>query len=177
MDVFVVPADGSAPGRRLLAADETIFTSNPDWVGDRIVMRGMEQSQAQLLVATVTDPDQPWALAAARIDSGSPDLVAFGWSRWSPDKSEVATTYVPAGTGFGTAIIVPGEGGSAAALLRDPTKDQIVPAWSPDGRWLTVLELTEQLADHGTYHFVVVGRDGGDPRIVPTETSAGTAAR
>ena len=35
-DVFVVPADGSASGRRLLAADQTVYTTLPDWSGDPI---------------------------------------------------------------------------------------------------------------------------------------------
>ena len=35
-DVFVVPADGSAPGRRLSAAATKEFTTLPDWSGNRI---------------------------------------------------------------------------------------------------------------------------------------------
>jgi hypothetical protein len=173
MDVYAVPADRSSAGHRLLkappAADPTtpMFTSNPDWVGDRIVMRGFDGQQARLLVATVTDPDQPWNLEANRIDNGTPDMVAFGWSRWSPNGSAVATTYIQAGSGYGTAMVV-AEGGSPTSLLRDPTVDQTVPAWSPDGTWLTLLELTEQTGDHGVYHLVRVGVGGSDPRTIET---------
>lgn len=40
-DVFVVPADGSAPGRRLLSTEHTGFSTLPAWSGDRIVFAGM----------------------------------------------------------------------------------------------------------------------------------------
>jgi hypothetical protein len=131
-------------------------------------MRGVAGNSAQLVIANVTDPAQPWNLTAKRIDSGIADMAAFGGSAWSPDGTEIATTYINTGTGFGTAMVIPAEGGAAVALLRDPTKDQIVPAWSPDGKWLTVLELTEQLADHGIYHLVRVDRDGSNARVIPT---------
>lgn len=179
MDLFVIPADGSGTPHRLLAvapgADSktATFSSNPDWVGDRIVMRGLDEGQARLLVATVTDTDQPWDLETTRVDTGTPDMVAFGWSRWSPDGSQIATTYIPFGTGYGTAMVTAARGGSPTSLLRDPTKDQIVPGWSPDGTWLTVLELTEQTGDHGVYHLVRVGVDGSDPRTIETDDLSG----
>ena len=56
-------------------------------------MRGMDNNSAQLLVATVTDPGQPWDLTATRIDSGMPDTAAFGESLLSPDGTQIATTY------------------------------------------------------------------------------------
>jgi hypothetical protein len=52
--------------------------------------------------------------------------------------------------------------------MADPTRDQIVPDWGPDGSWLTLLELTEQAGDHGVYHLVVAPRDGGEPRTIET---------
>ena len=177
MDVYVVPSDGNGAGRPLLAPQDPdgkpMHTSNPDWLGDRIVMRGLDGDNARLLVATVSDPDQPWNLEAERLDHGLPDMVAFGWSRWAPDGASVATTYIPAGTGFGTAMVINADAGEPLALLRDPTRDQIVPAWSPDGSELSVLELTEQLEDHGTYHLVTVGADGSDPRTIETEDLSG----
>jgi hypothetical protein len=167
-DVYVVSVNGG-DAHRLLASDQTLTTSSANWSGNRIVMRGVEDGQAQLLVATVSNPSAPWDLTATRIDTALvSDLVAFGGSAWSPDGTEVATTFINAGTGFGTAMVIPGGGGAAAALLRDPTKDQIQPAWSPDGTWLTVLEITKQLADHGLYHLVKVDSDGSNARTIPS---------
>jgi Tol biopolymer transport system component len=60
------------------------------------------------------------------------------------------------------------DGSAPRSLLDDPTKDQISPAWAPDGTWLTLLELTELASDHGVYHLVVVGRDGTDARTIET---------
>jgi Tol biopolymer transport system component len=178
-DVFVVPADGSTPGRRVLAASQTEFTTMPDWSGSRIAMAandtGVPGGRGSLLVVDVTDPEQPWGLAAHRVDTGYPDFISFGFSRWSPDGSAIATTYIPSGTGFGTAVVYDMDGSAARSLMDDPTKDQIWPDWSPDGTWLTMLELTELLSDHGVYHLVVVGRDGSEPRIIETPELNGNA--
>ncbi len=172
MDIHVVPAAGG-DSHRLLAPDQTVFTSSPDWHGDRIVMRGVANGAAQLLVATVTDPEHPWDLTAVRIDSGFPDVASFGFSRWSPDGALVATTYIPGGTGFGTAVVTPADGGVTTALLADPTKDVIVPAWTPDGGRLTLLQIKELLADHATYELLVVGADRSDPRLILADDLSG----
>jgi Tol biopolymer transport system component len=168
-DVFVVPADGSAPGRRLLATEHEGYTTLPAWSGDRIATAGNDGQLGGLWVAEVTDPDQPWDLKAQRVDDAEfPDRLSFGWSRWSPSGDAIATTYIPAGAGFGSALVYEEDGSSPRALLSNPTRDQIVPDWGPDSSWLTLLELTRQVGDHGAYHLVVVGADGSDPRTIDT---------
>jgi Tol biopolymer transport system component len=168
-DLFVVPADGSAPGRRLLAAEHEGHTTMPTWSGNRIAMAGNDGQLGGLWVAEVTDPDQPWDLQAQRVDTAAfADRLSFGWPRWSPDGSALATTYIPAGAGFGSAVVFESDDSSPRALMADPTRDQIVPDWGPDGSWLTLLELTEQAGDHGIYHLVVAPRDGGEPRTIET---------
>ena len=168
-DVFVVPADGSAPGRRLLAAELDAYTTLPDWSGDRIAMASNDGQFGGLWVADVTDPDQPWDLDAQRVDDAEfPDRLSFGWPRWSPDGSAIATTYIPSGAGYGSAVVYQSDSPSPRWLLPDPTRDQVVPDWGPDGTWLTLLELTEQAGDHGVYHLVVAGRDGSEPRTIET---------
>jgi Tol biopolymer transport system component len=167
-DVFVVPSDGSAPGRRLLATEHAEFTTLPDWAGDRIVLAANDGQRGALWVIEVTDADRPWDLRARRIDDGVPSTLSFGWSRWSPDGSAIATTYGSVGTEFGTALVYPMDGSRPRSLLSDPTRDQTLPAWAPDGLRLTVLELTDLLPDHGVYQLVVVGRDGSDPTVLET---------
>jgi Tol biopolymer transport system component len=167
-DVFVVPADGSAPGRRLLADAYTQFTTMADWSDGGIVMAGNDGSLGGLWLAEVPDPDRPSGLEARRMDAAYPDLVSFGWSRWSPDGRSIASAYIPSGTGFGTALVYETDGSPPRSLLDDPTRDQIVPDWGPDGTWLTLLEITEQVGDHGVYHLVVVGSDGTDARTIET---------
>jgi Tol biopolymer transport system component len=167
-DLFVVPADGSGPGQRLLSDSQTQFTTMPDWSDGGIVMAGNDGSLGGLWSAPVTDPDRPWGLESVRVDGGYPDRVSFSWSRWSPTGDAIASHYIPAGTGFGTALVYEMDDATPRTLLDDPTKDQISPAWSPDGTWLTLLELSGMAPDHGIYHLVVVGRDGSDPRTIET---------
>jgi Tol biopolymer transport system component len=169
-DLFVVPADGSAPGRRLLAAEHEGYSTTPAWYGNRIAMAGNDGRLGGLWVAEVADPDHPWDLQAERVDDAeAPERISFGSPRWSPDGSAIATTYIQSGSfGFGSAIVYELGNASPRSLLADPTGDQIVPDWGPDGSWLTLLELTEQAGDHGIYHLVVVGADGSDPRTIET---------
>jgi Tol biopolymer transport system component len=132
-------------------------------------MGGNDGQLGGLWVAEVTDPDAPWDLRATRLDGAAfPDRLSFGWPRWSPDGSKVATTYIPAGAGFGSAVVFQSDDPTARALLADPTRDQIAPDWGPDGSWLTLLELTEQAGDHGIYHLVVASSDGSEARTIET---------
>jgi len=169
-DVYVVPADGSAPGRRLLAASVEGWSSMPDWSGDRIVLRINDtETTSGLWVADVTDPAQPWDLTPVRVDHGNPsDAWSFAWSRWSPDGSTLATTHMSEGTGFGNAVTLSPDGGSARSLWSDPTVDSIVPAWNPDGTRLSLLVLTQQTDQYGIYQLVTAGPDGSDPTVIQT---------
>ena len=121
-DVYIVPADGSAPGRRLLAASVEGWSSMPDWSGDRIVLRINDtETTSGLWVAGVTDPAAPWDLEPVRIDQGNPSAAwGFGWTRWSPDGSTLATTHLSEGTDFGNAVTLSPDGSGLARSGRTP---------------------------------------------------------
>ena len=90
-----------------------------------------------LWVAEVSEPAKPWDLAPRRIDDGTADPLSFGWSRWSPDGGEIATTYSSTG-GYGEAKLYSPDGTAPRQVLDDPALDKIMPAWGPDGTWLTL---------------------------------------
>ena len=95
--------------------------------------------------------------------SGGLDLVA---RRDSPSRAPN-----PGRTGFGTALSIPDGRLVATGAARRPVPGtRSSPDWAPTGwdRWLTLLELTEQVSDHGIYHLVVVGRDGTEARTIET---------
>ncbi|MFN8619651.1 MAG: hypothetical protein U0869_02740 [Chloroflexota bacterium] len=169
-DVYVVPSDGSAPGRRLLAASFTPWSSMPAWHDDRIVFRGGEdETTGSLWIAPVTDPATPWDLTPTRLDHGNPaDAWGFAWPRWSPDGSAIATTFISQGTGFGNAVTMAADGTTTHALWADPTVDNIAPDWSPDGSHLSLLVLTRQTDQYGVYELATAGPQGQDPVVIQT---------
>jgi Tol biopolymer transport system component len=172
-DLYVVPADGSTPGRRLLASDHTEYSTSPAWSGDRIAYRSNRDGTGGLWVAQVTDPLAPWDLEATRIDRAPADPVGYSATHWSPDGTELATTYIGKNGPLGNAVVIASDGSSTRALWADPTVDSIGPAWSPDGSRLSLLVATETLADHAKYELAIVGPHGEAPRIVDTPSLSG----
>jgi Tol biopolymer transport system component len=175
-DVFVVAADGSGAPQRLLAESDTRYSASPAWDGDRIALRVSTDAEAQLAVAEVSDPDAPWGLEAEGIDGAvGPDPVALGWPRWAPDGNALAVTLPKPSNGYGLASVVSLDGTSPVGLWGGTEPDVIVPDWSPDGTWLSMLVLRRQLSDYGVYGLAFAAADGSDPRLTGTIDLSGNA--
>jgi Tol biopolymer transport system component len=175
-DVFVVASDGSGEPHRLLAESDTRFSASPAWEGDRIAIRASTDAEAQLVLAQVTDPAQPWGLTAEPIEGAiGPDPVALGWPRWAPDGSSVAVTLPRLDFGYGMATVVDLDGSSPMPLWNGPEEDVIVPDWSPDGTWLSMLVMRRQLSDYGVYGLAFASADGREPRSIETVDLTGNA--
>jgi Tol biopolymer transport system component len=144
LDLFAIPADRSAPGRRLLAAGFTGFSASPAWSpsGDRIAFRGLVDGVSGLWVADVPDRDAPWDLVARRINRSTPtSLLAWSMPRWSPDGTTIATTVLPRDVApHRAAVLVSADGSSERLAWRRTTSDHAAPEWSPDGSRIAVVE-------------------------------------
>jgi Tol biopolymer transport system component len=174
-DVYVVASDGTGQPHRLLADSDTRFSASPAWHGDQIAFRANAGSDAALLVARITDADQPWGLEGVAVaGSESNDPVALGWPRWSPNGDAIATT-LPNPGAYSMASVLPLDESGAAALWSGPEDDVIVPDWSPDGSWLSVLVLRQILADYAIYRVALVQRDGSKPTFLDVPDLSGNA--
>lgn len=167
-DIYVVPTDHSAGGRRLLAESYSGYATYPAWNGNRIAFAGNSDGLGGLWAASIVDQSQPWDLEPVRIDDSQADPVGFPWTQWSPGAPELATTYVGKNGPYGNAVVMASDGASTRALWSDPTVDNILPAWSPDGRTLSLHVLVQLLSDHAAYRIAIVGADGSAPRILDT---------
>lgn len=136
--VFVVPADGSAPGRPLLADAADRYTLSPAWGPRGILLHGRDATTSQLLLVNVPDPDHPWNLSALRLDLEPAGDEAFDHSTWSPDGRSIATTFTRPGDrlSFGTASVYPAIAGAPPTTLSPAGARLVLPSWSPDGSWL-----------------------------------------
>lgn len=174
-DVYVVASDGRGQPHRLLSDADTRFSASPAWQGDQIVVRANAGSDASLVLARVTDTEQPWGLDGIAVaGSESSDPVALGWPRWSPSGDAIAAT-LPNPGAYSMASVLPTDGSSPVALWSGPEDDVIVPDWSPDGSWLSVLVLRQILADYAIYRLALVQRDGTEPTFLDVPDLSGNA--
>jgi WD40-like Beta Propeller Repeat len=167
-DLYVVPADGSAPARRLLAGTHTGYSTSPDWSPQGIAFAGNELGSGGLWVAAVIDPSAPWDLVPLRIEHTNSDPVGYLWTRWSPDGTQLATTYTGKNAPFSNAVVMSADGATTRSLWADPTTDSNGPYWSPDGSRLSVLIATTVLPDYGKYEVAVVDAEGQGQRVLQT---------
>lgn len=175
-DVYVVASDGSGTPHRLLADSDTRYSASPAWDGDQIALRASTDTEAQLVLAQVTDPDRPWGLEAEAVEgAGGSDPVGLGWPRWAPDGSSLAVTLPHPDGGYSMAFVAHADGSSPAALWSGPEADVIVPDWSPDGSWLSMLVLRRELSDYAVYGLAVAAADGSEPRLIETVDLTGNA--
>jgi hypothetical protein len=77
--------------------------------------------------------------------------------------------------GYSMAFVAQPDGSSPAALWSGPEADVIVPDWSPDGSWLSMLVLRRELSDYAVYGLAVAAADGSEPRLIETVDLTGNA--
>jgi len=120
----------------------------------------------QLLGFTMADgvyvtPLDPVA-TPRRISHASGFVLGFGGPAWSPDGASVAFF---AGSPGSNDVYVVGVDGTGERRVDPTDADEYNPAWSPDGARLAF----ERVGDgDNDVHFVVVNRDGTDPRQLAT---------
>lgn len=169
-DLFVVPADGSAQARRLLAPGTNGVFPRFSGDGRRIAFLGAEAGGASgLYVAEVGSTGAgAGGLQARRI---GPDLVgspAEMWfpPQWSPDGTELA---VAVGFETGEIVVVKADGSGQRVLATDQALN---PTWSPDGKRVAfhrIVDPSEYFQDRPcTMRIWVMNADGsGERRLDP----------
>ncbi len=165
-DLFVVPADGSAPAGRLLAPglNGEFPRFSPD--GGRIAFLGSEGGGASALHVAEVRPAGAAAdgLQARRI---GPDLDASPADMWFPPQWSSDGTELAVAFGFVTGeIVVVKADGSAQRVLA--TDQALNPTWSPDGKRVAfhrMVDPSERFAERPcTMRVWVMNADGTDER-------------
>lgn len=173
-DVWVVAADGSGEPHRLFADDVTLYSSDPAWGKTGIAVRGGTAEEGGLYLATTADPAAPWGITPTRVDTlTGVDPVSMGWPQWSPDGSRISATPAIIGQPYGSGTIFPLDGSDATVLWPEAAKDAILPDWSADASWASLLVQHAQLSDHAVYRVAVVPLDGGEARLIDTVDLSG----
>jgi len=165
-DFYVIPADGSSHGHRMLAGPASGFDSAWSPSGAHIAFQVTDGINSSLWVAEVTDPAAPWGLTSHQIsDPGTynPE-VSWGLPRWSPDETKIATTIQAVGDVVTADSIVIAADGSGKTLLWPGSEvDDGYPSWSPDGKRLSIVgHLGSGNPDTDAYDLYLVDPDGGN---------------
>ena len=182
-DVYVVPADGSAPGRRLLAESHPSTrvnrpgTARGSSSGPALRSSGGFPVESGLWVAEVTDPDAPWGLDGRRLDHQ--EKPVWGRSNLRPGRPtgpESRSTWWSKDGGYGIPIIIPEDGGDALTLWTDASvRRRSLPRGARTGRrshcWSCVPSCLTTLI----YQLYVMSSDGTEPRLVDTPDLTGNA--
>ena len=169
-DVFVVSSDGSGTPRRLLADADTRYSASPAWHDDRIALRASPPTtRRNWCWSRVTDPEQPWGLEAEAAEGAKgAGSRGAGPAALGPRRKCLGGRPCPLDFGYGMANVVSVGGTSPLPLWTGPEEDVIVPGWSPDGTWLSMLVLRRQLSDYGVYGLAFASADGSEPRLIET---------
>ncbi|HET9754886.1 MAG TPA: hypothetical protein VFP66_00150 [Candidatus Limnocylindrales bacterium] len=171
-DLFVVPADGSAPAGRLLAPGMNGVFPRFSADGGRIAFLGSEGGGATgMYVAELGSAGAgAGGLQARRI---GPDLVGSPMEQWfppqwSPDGTELAVAVAPFGIS-GEIVVVKADGSGQRVLATDRATN---PTWSPDGKRVAfhrIVDPSEYFAGRPcTMRVWVMNADGtGERRLDP----------
>lgn len=184
LDLYVIPSDGSAEGRRLFPDSMTSYTSSaslsPD--GRRLAFRAIdEQGVSGLWVADITDPAAPWDLPAQQV-STTATYSTWSWDfpRWSPDGTTIATTVGPTSDNPVKAdtILVAADGSGETLLWPSLDVDNAWPEWAADGGRLSVVAHQGIGVEGDPYDLYLMDPDGGSRLRVdaPALTGAQGAA-
>ena len=161
--IAIVPADGSAAPTVVSHAD---YAWDPSWSPDGARLAWHEWDLARM------SWDGSRIVVAAGDGSGAVvvaggDDVAVSQPRFAPDGSALA--YVSDESGWWNVWVAEPNGDGARRVLAEPHEHaepswgpgQRSFAWSPDSR-----ELAINRNEDGFARLVIVGRDGGEPRVV-----------
>ena len=173
-DLFVVPADGSAPAGRLLSqgrkgrsrGSRPTASGSPSWAlrpaGHRPV-----RSRGGIDRRRCWRPPGPSGRSRSR-RTASWDQYAFP-PHWSPDGTELAVVVGPVFGGTGEIVVVKADGSGQRVLATDQAFN---PTWSPDGKRIAfhrVVDPSEYWQERPcTMRVWVVNADGsGERRFDP----------
>lgn len=137
-NLYLVPADGSAPPRQLTAfTEDGPELSEPRWAPDG---RQIAFVREGLLHVTVVSTGE------TKVIAGSEKSPGFD-PRWSPDGKRLA--YVSEGVLYSVAS----QGGTPERVYRDRIGKDSSPRWSPDGQWLAFVSTRGKHSLVGLYSF------------------------
>jgi Tol biopolymer transport system component len=171
-DLFVVPADGSAQARRLLAPGMSGAFPRFAADGRRIAFLGSEGGGAGgLYVAELGSAGGGAGGVQARrigpdLDGSLADLTP---PQWSPDGTELAVAVGAVFGGAGEIVVVKADGSGQRVLATDQAYN---PSWSPDGKRIAfhrIVDPSEYFHDRPcTMRVWVTNADGsGERRLDP----------
>lgn len=164
-DLYVILADGSSEGHRLLKSSASGMSSSWSRDGAQIAFQAQDGIESSLWVADVTAPSTPWTLDSHQVsEPGVTSLFDWALPRWSPDGTAIATSRIPPGEGAvrADAVVVPADGSPELKLWPSTTVDNGLPDWSPDGSRLSIIGREGIGQEFDEYDLYLVDPDGTD---------------
>ena len=175
-DFYVIPADGSSHGHRMLASSESGVDSAWSPSGKQIAFQATDGVESSLRVADVADLSAPWGLQSRQLSKpGNYSAQSWQLPRWSPDESMIATTTLPPGdTVAADTVVLKADGTKETVLWPTPTdEDDGSPEWSPDGSRLSVTAHLGAGLATDAYQLYLLAPDGTDPQLVAAPALSG----